>query len=146
MTSSPILTELTQKIFETVQQQTVDACLRQIQTPEFLSTLGIEQQTQEIVAAVIERTPKSDFEQEMRAQTETTEQIMNFLQEVLQDHQSQMDEAQGQIVNLIEQVDGLQRQVKRLEKENLAFRAENSNNRTFILDRLNALQEQLDRS
>ena len=145
MTSSPILTELTQQLLETIQQQTIEACLQRIQSPSFLNSLGLEQHTQEIVTAIIAQNPQSDFEQEMRAQTETTEQIMNFLQEVLQDHQSQMDEAQGQISGLVEQVDGLQRQVKRLEKENLAFRAEISSNRTFIIDRLNALQEEIDR-
>ncbi len=145
MTSTQQITALTQQLLETLQQQTIEVCMRQLQTSELFNSLGLEQRTQEIVQTLIASAPKSDFEQEMRAQTETTEQIMTFLQEVLQDHQGQMDDAQSQILGLKENIDSIKHQVKRLEKENLAFRTEISNNRMFVLDRLNSLQEDIDR-
>lgn len=144
MSETPSIAQTAEALLNTLQSQTVAACLTQLQSDSFLQSIGLEAHTQQIVQRALSNLPADGFETEIRTQLETYDQMINFLQEVLQDHQSQIEEAQatmGQLQTTLEQV---QAKAKRLEKENIAFRTEISNNRTFLLERLTALQEEID--
>ena len=93
------------------------ACLTHFQSEGFLQSIGLDTYTQQIVSTALSNVPAGDFESEIRNQLETYDQMINFLQEVLQDHQHQIEEAQatmGQLQTLLDQV---QVKAKRLEKE-----------------------------
>jgi peptidoglycan hydrolase CwlO-like protein len=144
MSETPSISQAAETLLTTLQEQTISACLTQFQSDAFLQQIGLDARTQRIVQEALTTLPAADFEAEIRTQLETYDQMINFLQEVLQDHQQQIEETQatmGQLQTMLEQA---QAKTKRLEKENIAFRTEISNNRTFLLERLTALQEEVD--
>lgn len=131
-------------LLSTLQEQTIAACFTRFQSESFLHSIGLDAHTQRIVQEALSNLPAADFETEIRTQLETYDQMINFLQEVLQDHQQQIEETQATMGQLQTVLDQVQLKAKRLEKENIAFRTEISNNRTFLLERLTALQEEID--
>jgi len=144
MSETPSISQAAETLLTTLQEQTISACLTQFQSDAFLQQIGLDARTQRIVQEALTALPAADFEAEIRTQLETYDQMINFLQEVLQDHQQQIEDTQatmGQLQMMLEQA---QAKTKRLEKENIAFRTEISNNRTFLLERLTALQEEVD--
>lgn len=131
-------------LLATLQEQTIAACLTRFQSDAFLDSIGLDTRTQRIVQDALSNVPTGGFEAEIRTQLETYDQMINFLQEVLQDHQQQIEETQATMGQLQTVLDQVQAKARRLEKENIAFRTEISNNRTFLLERLTALQEEID--
>ena len=120
-------------LLATLQEQTIAACLTRFQSDAFLDSIGLDTRTQRIVQDALSNVPTGGFEAEIRTQLETYDQMINFLQEVLQDHQQQIEETQATMGQLQTVLDQVQAKARRLEKENIAFRTEISNNRTFIL-------------
>ena len=144
MSETPSISQAAETLLTTLQEQTISACLTQFQSDAFLQRIGLDARTQRIVQEALTTLPAADFEMEIRTQLETYDQMINFLQEVLQDHQQQIEETQATMGLLQTMLDQAQAKTKRLEKENIAFRTEISNNRTFLLERLTALQEEVD--
>ena len=131
-------------LLNALQEQTIAACLAHFQSEVFLQSIGLDAHTQQLVSSAMANLPAAEFETDIRTQLETYDQMINFLQEVLQDHQQQIEETQATMGQLHSVLDQVQAKAKRLEKENIAFRTEISNNRTFLLERLTALQEEID--
>ena len=71
--------------------------------------------------------------------------MIDVLEGALQDHRVELDALSTENESLRGQVERLTQKTKLLEKENTQFRVEIANNRSSMLERLNALQEDVDR-
>jgi len=100
----------------------------------------------------MQQSSNSEQTQELEQQISFTQQMIDVLQGALQDHRDEIDaltehtsQVRTENEQLKAQLERLHTKSKQLEKENASFRVEIANNRTFILDRLNTLQEDVDR-
>lgn len=144
--------DVRQRLYVEVENHIVQQCLQHIQTQTFLSALNLDSHIQPLVEKAIQQSSNSEQAQELEQQISFTQQMIDVLQGALQDHRDEIDaltEHSSQVrtenEQLKAQLERLHTKSKQLEKENASFRVEIANNRTFILDRLNALQEDVDR-
>ena len=144
--------DVRQRLYVEVENHIVQQCLQHIQTQTFLSALNLDSHIQALVEKAIQQSSNSEQAQELEQQISFTQQMIDVLQGALQDHRDEIDaltehssQVHAENEQLKAQVERLHTKSKQLEKENASFRVEIANNRTFILDRLNALQEDVDR-
>ena len=71
--------------------------------------------------------------------------MIDVLEGALQDHRTELDTLMTENEALKGHVERLTQKTKLLEKENTQFRLEIANNRSSMLERLNALQEDIER-
>lgn len=144
--------DIRHRLYIELEQHIVQQCIQHIQTSTFLSTLNLNSHIQPLIEDALQQSSNSEQTQELEQQISFTQQMIDVLQGALQDHRDEIDaltEHSSQIrtdnEQLKAQLERLHAKSKQLEKENASFRVEIANNRTFILDRLNALQEDVDR-
>ncbi len=151
--------DLLQTLYSNLAQTIVQQCLGEIQQPDFLSKLDLSAQINPVIQQALEQSSNSTETAELSQQVaffsqqiSFMEQMIALLQTALEDQGTEIDSLKEHNERLQESqtsmqtnIDRLQNKVKQLEKENAAFRVEISNNRTFVLDRLNSLQEEIDR-
>jgi chromosome segregation ATPase len=144
--------DVRQRLYVEVENHIVQQCLQHIQTQTFLSTLNLDSHIQPLIDKAVQQSSSSEQAQELEQQISFTQQMIDVLQGALQDHRDEIDvltehtsQVRAENEQLKAQVERLHTKSKQLEKENASFRVEIANNRTFILDRLNALQEDVDR-
>ena len=144
--------DVRQRLYTELEYHIVQQCLQHIQTSTFLSALNLNSHIQPLVDDALQQASNPEHAQELEQQISFTQQMIDVLQGALQDHRDEIDaltENDSQIrtenEQLKAQIERLHGKAKQLEKENASFRVEIANNRTFILDRLNAIQEDIDR-
>lgn len=157
-----------------IEKSAVDMLQQTIQSAEFTAKLtasiGVEELVQPLLLAIEQEMQNSIKEMadkhlalssQVQEEQETNAQILAFMQDILERHQEEIDQIQNkqkeasqtnpvlqalqqQNIALQEQLEDAHRKIRNLEKENLAFRTETSNNRIFFIERYEQLQEQMD--
>ncbi len=143
--SNPDTSALLHTLYSNLAQNIVQQCLDKIQHPDFLSKLDLSTHLTPAIQSALEQVSSSEQTAELAQQISFMEQMIALLQTALEEQGGEIDSLQESNKQFQGNIDRLQNKVKQLEKENAAFRVEISNNRTFILDRLNALQEEIER-
>lgn len=140
--SNDLLSRLYNELAHTIVQQ----CLAEFQTPEFISKLNLSAQLKPVIASAIEEAQQQTGNTaELEQQLSITEQMIDVLEGALQDHRSEIDALGAENESLKSQLERLSHKTKLLEKENTQFRVEIANNRSSMLERLNALAEDIER-
>ena len=137
--------DLLSRLYNELTQRIVQQCAQEFQTPAFLSQLNLEDHLAASIASAVQNASQSSQTQELEQQVLVTEQMIDVLEGALQDHRSELDALSAENDSLKAQVERLTQKAKLLEKENTQFRVEIANNRSSMLERLNALQEDVDR-
>ena len=137
--------DLLSRLYNELTQRIVQQCAQEFQTPAFLSQLNLEDHLAASIASAVQNASQSSQTQELEQQVLVTEQMIDVLEGALQDHRSELDALSAENEALRGQVERLTQKTKLLEKENTQFRVEIANNRSSMLERLNALQEDVDR-
>lgn len=140
--TSDLLSRLYSELANTIVQQ----CLAEFQTPSFISQLDLMAHLKPaIVSAISDAQQQSGNTSDLEQQLSITEQMIDVLEGALQDHRSEIDALTAENTTLKSQLERLSQKTKLLEKENTQFRVEIANNRSSLLERLNALQEDVER-
>ena len=140
--TSDLLSRLYSELAHTIVQQ----CLAEFQTPSFISQLDLMTHLKPAIASAIsDAQQQSGSASELEQQLSITEQMIDVLEGALQDHRSEIDALIAENTSLKSQIERLSQKTKLLEKENTQFRVEIANNRSSLLERLNALQEDVER-
>ena len=137
--------DLLSRLYNELAQRIVQQCAQEFQTPAFLSQLNLEDHLAASIASAVQNASQSSQTQELEQQVLLTEQMIDVLEGALQDHRAELDALSTENESLRGQVERLTQKAKLLEKENTQFRVEIANNRSSLLERLNALQEDVDR-
>ena len=137
--------DLLTRLYNELAQHIVKQCAQEFQKPEFLSQLNLEDHLAPSIAVAVQNASQSSQTQELEQQVLLTEQMIDVLEGALQDHRSELDALTAENATLKGQVERLTQKAKLLEKENTQFRLEIANNRSSMLERLNTLQEDVDR-
>ena len=137
--------DLLTRLYNELAQRIVQQCVQEFQTPAFLSQLNLEEQLASSIENAVQNASTASQTQELEQQMLVTEQMIDVLEGALQDHRSELDALTTENVALKGQIERLTQKTKLLEKENAQFRVEIANNRSSMLERLNALQEDIER-
>jgi len=137
--------DLLTRLYNELAQRIVQQCAQEFQTPEFLSQLNLEKQLASSIENALQNGSRATETRELEQQVLLTEQMIDVLEGALQDHRSELDSLTTENEALKGQIDRLAQKTKLLEKENTQFRMEIANNRSSMLERLNALQEDIER-
>ena len=137
--------DLLTRLYNELAQRIVEQCAQEFQRPAFLSQLNLEAHLETAIATAVQHANRSSQTQELEQQVLLTEQMIDVLEGALQDHRSELDALMIENTALKGQVERLTQKTKLLEKENAQFRVEIANNRSSMLERLNALQEDIER-
>ena len=137
--------DLLTRLYNELSQRIVQQCVQEFQTPAFLSQLNLEEQLASSIENAVQNASTASQTQELEQQMLVTEQMIDVLEGALQDHRSELDALTTENVALKGQIERLTQKTKLLEKENAQFRVEIANNRSSMLERLNALQEDIER-
>ncbi len=137
--------DLLARLYNELAQHIVKQCAQEFQKPEFLSQLNLEDHLAPSIAVAVQNASQSSQTQELEQQVLLTEQMIDVLEGALQDHRSELDALTAENTSLKGQIERLAQKAKLLEKENTQFRLEIANNRSSLLERLNTLQEDVDR-
>ena len=117
---------------------------KEFQTPAFLSQLNLEDHLAASITNAVQNASQSS--QTQNGTTSIGHRTNDRrLEGALQDHRSELDALMSENESLKGQIERLMQKTKLLEKENTKFRVEIANNRSSMLERLNALQEDVDR-
>ena len=157
-----------------IEKSAVDMLQHTIQSAEFtaklIASIGVKEMVQPLLLAIEQEMQNSikevvdkhlSLSSQVQEEQETNAQILAFMQEILERHQEEIEQIQHkqkdavqtnpaiqalqqQNTALQEQLEDAHRKIRNLEKENLAFRTETSNNRIFFIERYEQLQEQMD--
>ena len=138
-------TDLLFRLYNELAQHIVDQCAKEFRTPGFISQLNLEERLAESLEIAVQKSGKSEQTQELEQQVSITGQMIDVLEGALQDHRSEIDALVADNASLRGQIEKLNQKTKLLEKENAQFRVEMANNRSSLLERLNTLQEDIDR-
>ena len=137
--------DLLTRLYNELSQRIVQQCVQEFQTPAFLSQLNLEEQLASSIENAVQNASTASQTQELEQQMLVTEQMIDVLEGALQDHRSELDALTTENAALKGQIERLTQKTKLLEKENAQFRVEIANNRSSMLERLNALQEDIER-
>ena len=137
--------DLLARLYDELAQHIIKQCAQEFQKPEFLSQLNLEDHLASSIAVAVQNASQSSQTQELEQQVLVTEQMIDVLEGALQDHRSELDALMADNVSLMGQVERIAQKAKLLEKENTQFRVEIANNRSSMLERLNALQDDIER-
>lgn len=137
--------DLLTRLYNELAQRIVQQCVQEFQTPAFLSQLNLEEQLASSIENAVQNASTASQTQELEQQMLVTEQMIDVLEGALQDHRSELDALTTENAALKGQIERLTQKTKLLEKENAQFRVEIANNRSSMLERLNALQEDIER-
>ena len=137
--------DLLQRLYNELAQNIVQQCLQEFQTPNFISQLNLDAHINPLISKAMSETSNNTQTQELEQQVSLTLQMIDVLEGALQDHRNEIDALTAENTTLKSQVERLTQKTKLLEKENSQFRIEIANNRSSLLDRLNALQEDIER-
>ena len=138
-------TDLLTRLYNELAQRIVQQCTQEFQSPAFLSQLNLEAQLASSIENAVQNVSNSSQTQELEQQVLLTEQMIDVLEGALQDHRSELDALTSENSTLKSQVERLTQKTKLLEKENTQFRVEIANSRSNLLERLDALQEDIER-
>ena len=137
--------DLLARLYDELAQHIIKQCAQEFQKPEFLSQLNLEDHLASSIAVAVQNASQSSQTQELEQQVLVTEQMIDVLEGALQDHRSELDALMADNVSLMGQVERIAQKAKLLEKENTQFRVEIANKRSSMLERLNALQDDIER-
>ena len=138
-------TDLLSRLYNEMARRIVDQCAQEFQTPGFISQLNLAEHLSPSIEQAVQQVTGVGQTEELEQQVLLTGQMIDVLEGALQDHRSEIDALITENTSLKGQIDRLTQKTKLLEKENAQFRVEIANNRSSMLERLNSLQEDIDR-
>ena len=137
--------DLLTRLYNELAQRIVEQCVLQFQTPGFLSKLNLEEYLSTFIETKVQQATGETHTEELEQQVMLVGQMIDVLEGALQDHRTETDALVSENTTLKGQIDRLKQKTNLLEKENAQFRVEIANNRSNLLERLNSLQENIDR-
>ena len=137
--------DLLTRLYNELAQRIVEQCVLQFQTPGFLSQLNLEEYLSTFIETKVQQATGETQTEELEQQVMLVGQMIDVLEGALQDHRTEIDALVSENTTLKGQIDRLKQKTNLLEKENAQFRVEIANNRSNLLERLNSLQENIDR-
>jgi len=137
--------ELLSRLYTELENRIVEQCVQEFKTPGFISKLNLAEHFSASIKTAVQQATGSVQTEEIEQQVLLVGQMIDVLEGALQDHRSEIDDLIVENTSLKGQLDRLTQKTKLLEKENAQFRIEIANNRSSMLQRLNSLQEDIDR-
>ena len=137
--------DLLSRLYNELAQRIVEQCTQEFQAPGFISQLNLAEHLSTSIEAAVQQATGVGQTEELEQQVLLVGQMIDVLEGALQDHRSEIDDLIAENTSLKGQLDRITQKTKLLEKENAQFRVEIANNRSSMLERLNSLQEDIER-
>ncbi len=135
--------DVLQQLYTAFGEHIVQQCLQELQTPDGIARLHLSTHIRPIVSEALEQSIKPEQTQALEENISITQQMIEVLEGALQDHREEIDALDVENKNLKQQVERLQSQVKRLERENANFQVSINEIRLSVFDRLDEFDKRL---